>query len=300
MRLLAIQGGRRCRKQEEDAMTERSAPNQAQAATWNDLSGRTWVDLQEVLDRLFRPLATLLVDAALAAGGARVLDVGCGAGSTTLAVARALGPASRCTGIDISAPLIAAAAARAEAAGAANVTFIRADAQTHAFDTGYFDTVISRLGVMFFDDPVAAFANLRRAARPGAQLAFLAWRGSNENPFMTAAEHAAAAVEADLVRRSDDGPGQFGFASGERVKGILGATGWTSIEVHPVDIACSLPVAELPVYVTRMGPYGRVRGTLDETARAAADAAVLAAFDPFVAGDQARFTSALWRVRAVA
>ena len=280
-------------------MTERSAPNQAQAALWNDLGGRTWAELQDVLDRLFQPLETLLVDAAVAAGGTRVLDVGCGAGSTTLAVARALGPDSRCTGVDFSAPLIAAATARAAAGGAANVRFIEADAQTYAFDAGSFDTVISRMGVMFFDDPVAAFANLRRAARPGAQLAFLAWRSRDENPFMTAAERSATVVASELARRDDDGPGQFGFASAERVERILEASGWTSIEVRPVDVACSLPITELPIYVTRMGPYGRVRGTLDEAARAAADASVLAAFDPFLAGDEVRFTSAFWRVTAV-
>jgi SAM-dependent methyltransferase len=281
-------------------MIERGAPNQAQAALWNDLGGRTWVELQDLLDRLFQPLENLLVDAAVAAGGARVLDVGCGAGSTTLAVARALGPDSRCTGIDISAPLIATATARAAAGGATNVTFIEADAQTYIFDAGSFDTVMSRLGVMFFDDPEAAFVNLRRAARHGAQLVFLAWRSRDENPFMTAAERSAAAVAPELARRGDDGPGQFGFASGERVKGILAASGWTSIEVRPVDVACSLPVAQLPVYVTRMGPYGRVRGTLDETARAIADAAVLAAFDPFVVGEEVRFASAFWRVAAAA
>jgi SAM-dependent methyltransferase len=279
-------------------MTEHTAPNQAQAAAWNDLSGRTWVELQAMLDRLFQPLQTLLVDAAVAAGGRRVLDVGCGAGSTTLAVAKALGPGSRCTGVDISAPLIAAATACAAAAGATDVTFIRADAQTYAFDADSFDTVISRMGVMFFDDPVAAFANLRRAARPGAQLIFLAWRGADENPFMTAAERSAAAMVSELGKRSDDGPGQFGFASKQRVRGILDASGWASVEIHPVDISCSLPVADLPVYVTRMGPYGRVRGALDEAARAAADAAVIAAFDPFVAGDEVRFTSAFWQVGA--
>jgi SAM-dependent methyltransferase len=281
-------------------MAEQGTPNRAQAALWNAAGGRTWVELQDMLDRLFRPLETLLVDAAVAAGGRRVLDVGCGAGSTTLAVARGLGPGSTCTGIDISGPLIAAASARAAAGGAANVTFIEADAQTYSFSAGSFDTVISRMGVMFFDDPVAAFANLRRAARPGAQLAFLAWRSRGENPFMTAAERAVPTAIAELARSGDGGPGQFGFASAERVMGILEAGGWTAVEVSPVDVPCSLPAAELPIYATRMGPYGRVRGTLDEAPRVAADAAVLAAFDPFVAGDEVRFTSAFWSVTAIA
>ena len=281
-------------------MTDNDQPNQAQAALWNDLSGRTWVDLQDMLDRLFQPFEKLLIDVAVAAGGERVLDVGCGAGSTTLAVARALGPTSRCTGIDISALLIAKAKARAAAESAANVTFLAADAQTYDFSADTFDIVMSRLGVMFFDGPEAAFANLRRAARPGARLAFLAWRSRDENPFMTTAECAAAAIVKELEIRGDDGPGQFGFASGQRVKGILEGSGWTSIEIRPVDIACSLPVTELPTYVTRMGPYARLRNTLDETVRARADGAVLAAFGPYIAGDQVRFTSACWLATAFA
>jgi SAM-dependent methyltransferase len=281
-------------------MTEKSAPNQAQAAIWNEVGGRAWADLHAMLDGLFQPFEALLVDAAVAAGGKRVLDVGCGAGRTTLAVARTLGPKSRCTGIDISAPLIATANARAAAEGAANVTFIKADAQTYEFRAGSFDTVISRLGVMFFDDPEAAFANLRRAALPKAQLAFLAWRSRDENPFMTTAERAAAPIVKGLAVRGDGSPGQFAFASAERVEGVLQASGWTSIEVRPVDIACSLPAAKLPIYVSRMGAYGLVRDTLDETVRASADRAVLAAFEPYVDGNHVRFTSACWLVTAVA
>ncbi len=139
-------------------MHEKDPPNQAQAALWNDTAGRVWTDLHGTLDDLFQPFAAILAEAAIAAGGKRVLDVGCGAGGTTLAVAKALGPESRCCGIDISAPLIATAQARANAAGATNVTFIKADAQTHDFGAGRFDTVISRFGVMFFDEPEMAFA----------------------------------------------------------------------------------------------------------------------------------------------
>lgn len=281
-------------------MSEMDPPNQAQETLWNDTGGRTWADLHEMLDRLLQPFEARLTDAAVAAGGRRVLDVGCGAGATTLAVARALGPESRCTGIDISGPLIATASTRAVAQGATNVTFIRADAQTHAFPADSFDTVISRFGVMFFDDPVAAFTNLRRVAQREAHLAFLAWRSREENPFMTTAERAAVQVVTELATAATDGPGQFAFASGARVKTILEASGWSAIEVRPVDIACSLPTAELAGYVTRMGTYGRIRDTLDPATRARADAAVLAAFDPFRAGDRVRFTSACWLATAIA
>src|SRR5688572_6684892 len=124
-------------------MTGESGPNRAQAAAWNADGGRTWAELQGMLDRLFKPFETLLVETLFAGDGKRLLDVGCGAGATTLAAARALGPSSRCTGVDISAPLIATAGARAAAERATNVTFIEADAQTYGFGGGSFDIVMS-------------------------------------------------------------------------------------------------------------------------------------------------------------
>lgn len=281
-------------------MAGKAPPNKAQTETWNGVGGRTWADLHAPLDQLFQPFETLLVDIAVAADGKHALDVGCGAGSTTLALARALGPSSRCMGLDISEPLVATAAARAAAEQANNVTFIKADAQTYLFTPNSFDTVMSRLGVMFFDDPEAAFANLRRAARSGAKLAFVAWRGRNENPFMTAAEHAVVPIVQELPAKPEGSPGQFAFASGPRVVGILQASGWSSIEVRPVDVACSLPLVKLPAYATRMGPYGLVRDSLDDLVRARADSAALAAFDRYVVRDQVRFTSACWLVTALA
>ncbi len=117
---------------------------------------------------------------------------------------------------------------------------------------------------------------------------------------MTAAERAAAPIVKELAIPGSDGPGQFAFASDTRVNGILQASGWTSIEIRPADITCSLPLAKLVDYVTRMGPYGRVRDALDGTVRAKADDAVIAAFDPYVAGTDVRIATACWLVTAVA
>jgi SAM-dependent methyltransferase len=134
--------------------------NDEQATLWNGLAGRAWVEAQKLLDQMFKPLESLLVEAVFAASGGRVLDVGCGTGGTTLAIARLLGAKGRCVGIDISDPMIAAARARAEQEGT-SANFIRADARNYAFEPATFDMIISRFGVMFFDDPVRAFANLR-------------------------------------------------------------------------------------------------------------------------------------------
>src|SRR5438270_1708240 len=165
--------------------------NDEQTKLWNGLAGRAWVETQEALDRMFEPFERLLVEAAAAKAARGVLDVGCGTGSTTLAIARRLGASARCVGLDISAPMIAVAQGRAEREGSP-ARFITADAQRHAFEPASFDMIVSRFGVMFFDDPVGAFANLRRAARDGAELRCIAWRSAAENPFMTTAERAAA------------------------------------------------------------------------------------------------------------
>jgi SAM-dependent methyltransferase len=276
-------------------LTDRS--NSEQTALWNGVGGRAWVDEQALLDHLLAPFQDLLVAEVAAASPRRVLDVGCGAGATTLAVARQLGGAGRCTGVDISAPLIDAARLRAEREGIA-ADFIRADAQEHAFAPGSFDMTISRFGVMFFDDPVRAFTNLRRAAAGGAALRFVTWRSAAENPFMTTAERAAAPLLPDLPPRRPNAPGQFSLADEGRVTRILAESGWAAIDLRPIDVACSLPEKDLVRYVTRLGPLGMIFGEVDEQTRAQVIATVRAAFEPFVHGAVVRTTAACWMVRA--
>jgi len=149
-----------------------------QSALWNGPGGQVWVAQQAILDGLFQPMADLLV-AELPETVTQLLDVGCGTGASLLASAAAR-PATHSTGLDISAPMLALARQRAEAAGL-DADFIVADAQRHPLPSAHFDWIQSRLGVMFFEDSQAAFANLHRAATPGAGLRFIAWRSADEN-----------------------------------------------------------------------------------------------------------------------
>jgi SAM-dependent methyltransferase len=268
-----------------------------QTRLWNGLGGRAWVEMQELLDEVLKPFEDLLVEAVPAESASRVLDVGCGAGSTTLAVARRLGARGRSIGIDISDPLITAARARAEREGA-QASFIRDDAQTHAFEPASFDMIVSRFGVMFFDDSVRAFANLRRAASDNAELRFVAWRSLTENPFMTTAERAAAPLLPNLPARRPDAPGQFAFADRHRVYSILEESGWGGIDIRPIDVACTFPKKELVRYVTRLGPLGQILHEADKQTRTQVVETVSAAFDPYVHGAEVRFTAACWMVGA--
>ncbi len=221
-------------------MTITRATYDEQPKHWNGVAGCAWVEEQELLDRMFQPLEDLLVDAVVAGSGQSSARRRLRRGRHTLAVARRLGAKARCVGVDISDPMIAAARARAESEGAC-ASFIRADVQTHPFEPADFDMIISRFGVMFFNDPVLAFANLRSAARDDAELAFIAWRSAEENPFMTTAERAAAPLVPNIPVRQPDSPGQFGFADRHRVAGILDESGWANIDIRAIDVNCTLP-----------------------------------------------------------
>ena len=231
--------------------------NAAQAAFWNEIGGPTWVELNDLLDRQIEPVGLRAIAALAPRAGERVLDIGCGAGQTSLAIAKAVGPDGGVVGLDISRPLLAVARRLAAERQAANLSFIEADAQTYSFEPAAFDALYSRFGVMFFADPKAAFANLLRALRPGGRLAFVCWRSMAENPLMTAPLAAAARHLSPPAPPPPGAPGPFGFADAERVRDILAAAGFADIAIEPFDtpiggnsLADSLRLSQ------RVGPLG--------------------------------------------
>ncbi len=262
------------------------------ARMWNGVAGQGWVAAQTALDRMYAPFDGPLT-ADLPVG--RILDVGCGTGSTSLALARR---GAHVTGIDPSAPMLAAARARMAQGGAA-AEFIQADAGTHGFAPGRFDAVVSRFGVMFFDDPVAAFANLRRATRPGGRLRFAAWRDAAENPFLTAAERAAPLLPGLAIPAPGE-PGPFALADRDRIFSILKESGWAAIEIAPIDVACRFAEAELVPYLAVMGPVGRALQQADDQTRMRVMEDVRPAFDGFVRDGEVRFTAACWMANGLA
>lgn len=278
-------------------MNDVSLKNSEQSALWNGPGGQAWVESRDVLEAMLQPLEDMLVEAVAAEAPRRVLDVGCGMGGTTLSMARRLGSRARCTGVDISEPMLAVARARAQGEPH-SPTFVRADVQTHTFEPASFDAIVSRFGVMFFEDPVEAFANLRRAAEGGARLRFEAWRSPAENTFMTVAERVAAPLLANLPVRRADEPGQFGFADGQRVRRILEQSGWSDVDIQAIDVPCRFPEHDLTHYMTRMGPVGRVLAEASEPVRVEILAKLRAALEPYVQGAEVRFTSACWMVVA--
>ena len=194
-----------------------------------------WVREADRWDGTSGRFGDAMLEAADLEAGQRVLDVGCGAGSTTVDAARRVAPNGAALGVDISGPALELARERAAAAGLEAVDFIEADAQVHSFEPGAFDAVISRFGTMFFGDPVAAFANLRHALRPGGRLAVVAWQGPFESEWTTVAVNVAIA---HFGRPPDlgvpGGPGPFAFADGDRFKSVVTAGGFRDVTLDAI------------------------------------------------------------------
>jgi SAM-dependent methyltransferase len=231
-------------------------PNADQIEGWNNAQGRSWAMLHERLDRQIAPIGLAAMAKAGFRPGEQVLDVGCGCGESTLEIARRLSPGGDVLGVDISAMLLGIARETAAAQDAANVRFIQTDAQTTAWETGL-DVVFSRFGVMFFDDPPAAFANLRRALKSGGRLAFCCWRTPAENPWLALPLQATQHLLPPLPRGDPTAPGPFAFQDSERVRGILTAAGFANIVIEPLDLRTGSESLDDTTFTTmRIGQLG--------------------------------------------
>ena len=201
--------------------------NRQQAEQWNGDGGRRWILHQERLDLLMQPFLHAALEAAAVRPGEQVLDVGCGCGASTLAIADAVGPHGRVVGLDVSLPMLGRARSRA-ADTASTARFIHADAAAYRFPADGYDLLFSRFGVMFFGDPVAAFGNLRQAMKPDGRAVFICWRSPPENDWLRLPREISAPFLPPLPPEEPFAPGPFAFADPGRVSGVLADAGWSA------------------------------------------------------------------------
>lgn len=274
--------------------------NQAQIDYWNGPTGDKWAKHSSETDRNLAEAADAALRLANVQPGERVLDIGCGAGVTSLMLADAVGPGGYVTGVDVSRPMLALARSRPHAG---NVEFIEGDAALYSFRSDR-DLIFSRFGVMFFVDPLAAFINIRKGAARSGRLAFICWRAVAENEWVALPYRAAKPVLPEQKPVPPHAPGPFAFADADRLRGILTDAGFSAVGVEKFDGLMDLgPSPEHASFqVTQlMGPTARALRDVDDATRARAQDAVSQALAKHQTGaENIRLGIACWLVSAKA
>ena len=277
-------------------MKTRSELAAEQQAFWNGAGGKMWLASYERIQRGIVKFSEAALAGAAAQPGEKVLDVGCGTGSTTAELARAVGSDGHVLGVDISETLIGAARAHK----LANATFTVGDAATYPFEAASVDLIFSRFGVMFFADPVAAFKNLRRALRPLGRMLFLCWRTPMENPWGLVPMRAATPHLPPFERPGPEDPGQYSFGDRARVERILKQAGFGTPVFRTLDqqIPMGKDIPEALDNFGKFGPLARLFAESTPEQIAKAKVAIGEALKPHVGPEGIHLAGACWLVSA--
>jgi SAM-dependent methyltransferase len=272
--------------------------NQAQIDYWNGPTGERWAKYQSEMDRNLADSAEAVLRLANARSGERVLDIGCGAGVTSLMLADVVGPGGHVTGVDVSQPMLALARSRVQTK---NIEFIEADAALYPFRPE-FDLIFSRFGVMFFADPIAAFVNIRKGADRGARLTFICWRAVKENEWASLPYSVAKPLLPEQSPAHPFAPGPFAFADTARLHIILETAGFSDIGIE--KFAGAMNLGSAPAHAafqatSLMGPTARALRNADEATRHRVMDAITRALAEFQTGNESiRLGTACWLVSA--
>lgn len=233
--------------------------NRAQAEYWRSVPGQKWIQFEDELDIVFEAVNEALVARAQPNLGERVVDIGCGTGATTRTFSESVGPEGSVTAIDISEPLLARARARA-AETATRTTYLLNDAQTDTMEDDPFDLATSRFGIMFFADPVAAFANIRSWLHPDGRLVVAGWAAIDGNPWFEVPRDAAMAQLGPPDPSDPNGPGPLGFQNIDHVSDVFMAAGFADINAECAEITLRHPgpVERVAALAANIGPAARI------------------------------------------
>jgi len=271
--------------------------NADQIAYWNGPAGQHWIDRQATQDILLAPVSEILLREAHPASGERVIDIGCGCGGTTIEIAKRVGSAGQVLGLDISAPMLAHARQRAP-----GIEFVRADATVYPFKPASADLLFSRFGVMFFANPAASFANMRKALRPGGRVVFACWCEPRANGWMMVPLQAVYQHVPKLPQLGPEDPGPFSFATEERVQRILGDAGFKSIVMKRFDLSFDVALGRgldvASAAAIEFGPSNRALEGQPDAVRAAAQKSVREALTKFEKDGRVPLPAAIWIVSA--
>lgn len=280
------------------SQTVETSANAAQIEYWNGTAGETWAKFQERLDRQIEPLGLAAMDVLAPKDGEHILDIGCGCGQTSLALAARVGRTGSVTGVDISKPMLEVARTRPRPSADLPLVFRHLDAQTDDLGRGTFDGAFSRFGVMFFADPLAAFANIRAALKPAGRLVFVCWRPLEENPWMQAPLQAALPFLPPVEPPDPTAPGPFAFADPARVRAILSDVGFAAVAIDPFDARVGGGDLEATLKLAlNVGPLSRALREHPQNADKVAGA-VRSVLSHYVTPNGVLMPAAVWIVKA--
>jgi SAM-dependent methyltransferase len=278
------------------------SPNAREVEYWNSAHTRGWADEHEAIDRLFAGLTQVALNLAAPRVGERVIDIGCGSGTTVLELAARVGPNGYVLGADVSKPSVEKARDRVAAAGVHQAEVVLCDVSNHIFPANRFDLVFSRFGVMFFADPVATFANIRKAMKPDGRLALAVFRSLQENKWASATVGAVRHLLPPTTPPGPEEPGQFSWGDAARVHRILETAGFQEVSLTPHDPAMPIAgpggAAEAASFMSRVGPVARATGDASEQQRKEVRAALEAFFRSHEGPQGIVLQGAIWIVTA--
>lgn len=273
--------------------------NEAQASYWNGDEGAHWLVNDARYQRMLAPFTDHLLTAAAIGRADRVIDIGCGTGSTTRAAAR-VAIDGEALGVDLSAAMLRRAAARAQQEGLTNVRFEHGDAQVHRFAPGAADVAVSRFGVMFFAEAAAAFANIAAGLRPGGRLVFACWQSLADNEWIVV-PGAAAAQHVPLPPLDDPkAPGPFALSDPDRIASVLGAAAICDVAIEPIaePLWMGADIVDAVAFVKSTGFWNALLRNAEPPTLAPVSEAVVAALEPYSTADGVLLGSRAWLVTA--
>ena len=275
--------------------------NQEQKEFWNEKKGEIWVSLESKIDKMLGPLGDQAIKILKPKVGEKILDIGCGTGSTSQTLSKLVGESGIITGIDISKPILNFAQKQKENKKIKNINFIQADAQNHQFSDLNFDAVFSRFGIMFFEDPISAFKNIKKSLSCNGRLTFVCWSKSEDNDWMNLSSNVASQFLELPPKANPKEPGPFALEDYFYIEEILIKSGWKNIKIkaYKENIVIGETLDHAADFLSRMGPMSVPFENANEQTKEKVISALKECYSKYFTPKGVEFHFSSWIVSAV-
>ena len=274
--------------------------NQEQKEFWNEKKGKIWVSLESNIDKMLGPLGHHAIKILNPKSGEKILDIGCGTGSTSQSLSKLVGENGLITGIDISEPILRFAKNQLDNRNIKNIDFIQEDAQTFNLSNFNYDAIFSRFGIMFFEDPFFAFKNIKKSLNSRGRITFICWSNREENDWITLSSKVASQFLELPPKNNPREPGPFAFEEYSYIKEILTKSGWKNINIknHKENIIVGKTLDHAAAFLSKMGPMSVPFENSNEKTKAKVIEALKECYSKYLIPKGVEFHFSTWIVSA--